>query len=317
METKALPLEVSDLSLEKGTAVIAHAVYNNIDRVNDVARKGMFTKSWTESKAADGSFDIDFYKNHKTDDSPGLIIGLHENDEKAYTAVKFGSHTFGQDTLKQLDEKVIRRASFGYKTVRANILKNGKNTRELKEVKHIETSVLTKISANPRAGVEAVTKSFEGVIYDLKQMNDTEAQFVQDMLGTYNDSIVKCAVFASQLPPSSDLYTVAQYWVGRMNDFITDMKYQFKWNVPQSKALPENAGIDISEHLQNLRKFVRNTTASDDAIKNVEEEIKSIELSLALNTADTQPDGAAPSVSEAEVKAASDEMMLLFFKHFE
>lgn len=317
METKAIPLELDDLSLEKGTARIAHSVYDNIDLVNDVARKGMFSKSWKETKMADGAYDIDFYVNHNVDATPGKVIGVDENNDKAFTLIKVGSHTLGQDTIKQLDEGIIRRASFGFKTVRANIMKNGKNTRELKEVKHLETSVLTKLAANPKAGVAGVHKSFEGVQYDLKQLTDPEMQFVENMLGTYGDTLIRCATFATALPATSDLYTTAQYWVSRINDMLTDMKYQVRWNGPAMKAAGTEKNTELKEHLQKLHKFVRNSGASDSCLLEMTEEIKSIEQFLALNTADTQESTPAPSVSEVELKDLTSELSLLFFKHFD
>lgn len=322
LETKSVALQLDDLSLEKGTATIAHAVYDNIDLVNDIARKGMFGKSWNETKMADDLFDVDFYVNHDPNRAAGSVIRLFEDTTKAYTQVKAGTHTEGVDALKMMDEKIARKASFGFQTIRANIMKNGKGTRELKEVRHLETSILTKISANPKAGVVSVVKSMAGVAYEMKMLSDIEQQFVTDTIGMSVDSLAKVVLFAGRLPPESDLYTTSQYWVGQMNDLVTSMKQQIRWNgsygsVMGSKAAPEDKNAEIKAHLENLHKFVRNTTASDNCIKEMDEEIKSLELALALNTADTQDEYPAPSSSEAEMKALSEEMLLLTFKHFD
>lgn len=157
IQYKNIPLELKDIDRNKRTAVIAHAVYNNIDRTRDISRKGMFQKSWAESKA-----DLSFYVNHNDNETPGKVEDVFEDDEKAYTKTWFGNHTFGNDTLIQLDEGVIKNASFGYYTIKSNPIEvKGQKVRELKEVKHIETSVLTKMPANPMAGVISVVKSFE------------------------------------------------------------------------------------------------------------------------------------------------------------
>jgi len=67
LEYKSLPLQLTDLSTEHRTAVIAHAAYDNIDRLGDVSRKGMFNKSWAENKG-----DIGFYLDHKASQQPGI-----------------------------------------------------------------------------------------------------------------------------------------------------------------------------------------------------------------------------------------------------
>lgn len=155
------------MSKDKRTAVISHAVYNNIDRVGDISEKGMFTKSWQESKS-----DLAYYKNHDDDQVPGKVTDVWEDENKAYTQVYHGTHTLGNDTLIMLDEGIIKKSSFGYLTVRKEMTTiNGKPVRKLKEVKHIETSVLTRMQANPLAGIESVTKSADllNVITELKE----------------------------------------------------------------------------------------------------------------------------------------------------
>lgn len=324
METKSLNLEVDDLSHEKGTAVIRHAVFDNIDLVNDVARKGMFTKSWSEKKMADGDMDISFYVNHDDTQAPGRVTGAFEKDNKAFTAVKMGTHTLGSDVLKMLDEKTIRKASFGFHTIKSQPLPAKKSVRQLLEVEHLETSVLTRLSANPKAGIESVKKHFTGLVLDLKQLAPDEQKFLQDMLGQHTDSLAKMVDFAGRLSPQSDLYTTAQYWAGRLNDFVGDVKSQIKWNGARDsdgklldlKELGDQEKAELKEHLDNLRKFVRNTKASDGCIIQAEAEIKSLEQFFAVDTAVTPPAQGEPTVSAADMKALSDEMDLLLFKHF-
>lgn len=157
MEYKSISFELKDLDKGSRTAIIAHAVYDNIDKGRDISRKGMFTKSWQENKE-----DIMFYLNHDDTMAPGKVVDVFEDNQKAYTKAWLGTHTLGNDTLIMMDEGVIKKASFGYIPEKKNeIVVKGQPVRELKEVKHIETSVLTKLPMNNLAGVIKVQKSLE------------------------------------------------------------------------------------------------------------------------------------------------------------
>jgi len=157
IETKDIVFELKDMDKQKRTAVIAHAVYDNIDRGKDVSRKGMFNKSWQENKG-----DISFYLNHNDEQAPGKVVDVFEDNQRAYTKAWLGTHTLGNDTLIMMDEGIIKKSSFGYITEKSNPLSiKGQMVRELKEVAHIETSVLTKMPMNPLAEVVSVTKMFD------------------------------------------------------------------------------------------------------------------------------------------------------------
>lgn len=315
LELKSLPLELKDLNKEKGTATIAHAVYDNLDRVRDIASKGMFTKSWKEKKMANGGYDIAFYRNHDEEQAPGKVINVFEDNANAYTEVKMGTHTLGRDTLIEMDEGIARNASFGFYTLKSQPIeiKGGRNARKLLEVEHAETSVLTKLGANGKAGVIKVNKSFDGLILDIKSLTQPEQDFVKSMIGDHMDTLTKLSQFADGLDPKSDLYTTAHYWLGRVNDLVQDMKYQTKWNGPKEDL----DRVGIKAHLEKLQKFVRNTKASDGSILEAEAEIKSLESLLEIsNTADTSRDVDKPAASVDEVKALSDELEFLLFKHF-
>lgn len=182
IEFKGIDFEVKDLSREQRTAVIAHSAYNNIDRYGDIARKGMFNKSWQENKG-----DIGFYLNHNPEMVPGKPVDFWEDNQFAYTKAYLGTHTLGEDTLKMMDEGIIKKASFGYVTMQKNYIEsNGKKARELKEVKHIETSVLTVLQANPLATVVQVNKSFdiENMLIELKASIDVMEKFCRNTTAT-------------------------------------------------------------------------------------------------------------------------------------
>ncbi len=232
-EFKSGPLEVSDLDRERRTAVIAHAVYNNVDRFGDISRKGMFNKSWNETKASEIRFDVDHDRNKQ----PGLTKSVWEDEQKAYTKVSFGTHTLGQDTMLMMDEGIIRGASFEFITEKkATIILNKRKVRELKEVKHLATTVTLALPpVNPEAGVVSVTKADLGMMAELK------------------------------------------------------------------------ARID------KLENFCRNTTASDDCIKYILEEIGEVKSIFSRNdTADTQ----VISEPDASVKEFANALHLLTFKTF-
>lgn len=159
MERKSINFELKDLDKSKRTAIIAHAAYDNIDFTKDISRKGMFNKSWAETKS-----DINFYLNHNDEQAPGKVVDVYEDNQFAYTKAWLGTHTLGNDVLTMMDEGIIKKASFGYITEKsAPITVKGQKIRELKEVRHLETSVLTKMPANAKAGVVSVTKAFESI----------------------------------------------------------------------------------------------------------------------------------------------------------
>lgn len=158
MERKSLSLELKDFSPGSRTAVIAHAVYNNIDRTKDVSRKGMFTKSWQEFK------NVEFLFNHVKNNPVGPVLRTFEDEQKAYTEVKFGNWTLGNDVMEMADAGVLKGASFGYIATKAGKIEvKGQKVRELREVIHVETSLLTVPPANPDAGVVTLTKAADRI----------------------------------------------------------------------------------------------------------------------------------------------------------
>src|SRR6478735_10977226 len=161
MEKSAgIALEFKDLDTSKRTAVIKHAVYTSIDRVKDISTKGMFTRSWNARKAA----GIDFLFNHITGETVGSVKRLFDDDEGAYTEVKFGNWTLGNDVLEMASEGVLKGASFGYisdKSKNEYVTIKGQKIRKLREVKHIETSLLTMLPAHPEAGIVILNKAFD------------------------------------------------------------------------------------------------------------------------------------------------------------
>src|SRR5882724_6383318 len=137
--------ELKDMSKEHRTAVIAHAVYDVLDRASppDISRRGMFNKTWMETKAKGIDKSLGFFINHNPERQPGLVKDVWEDETKAFTKVWFGNHTLGTDTMLMMDEGIIRDASFSFKALKKNFIEvKGQKVRELKEVLHGETSVI-------------------------------------------------------------------------------------------------------------------------------------------------------------------------------
>lgn len=214
MEKKFLQLELKDFSPGSRTAVLAHAVYDVIDRLGDISRKGMFNKSWQEYKS------IDFLFNHKTDQIPGNVNRTWEDEQKAYTEVKFGDWTLGNDVMNMADAGVLRGVSFGYVVQKKNFITvKGKKVRELKEVFHGETSVLTNYPANPLAGVVTLTKDANGILLELKEHIELMEKFVRNSKAS-DEAIIKIANDLAEAKAIFDKYDT----VGTLDSAATQME---------------------------------------------------------------------------------------------
>lgn len=186
LEYKATePFELLDMSEEHRTAIIAHCVYDNIDRLGDICRKGMFSKSWREKKA------IKFLIDHDAGQTPGRVINTYEDEKKAYTKVKFSDTNLGRDTMIEMADGIITGASFGFYTMKSNKIEvKGRKVRELKEVWHDETTVAKKLlPINPIAGVIKVTKADMEALQEFKTHIERLEHFCRNTTAS-DDSIL-------------------------------------------------------------------------------------------------------------------------------
>lgn len=197
---KSISLSVKDLSLTSREAVLAHATYNTLDKDGDRANRGMFDKSWKENFN-----DIRYFLNHKKDQAPGKIIRVWDDSEHAYTQVKHGTHTLGEDVLKMIDEGVAVAVSYGFIPVKQRKIQN--KGFDYMEAKHMETSVLTHWGAHDDSHIVTVQKSFD-----------------------------------------------------------------------------ENQAKELHDSIARMERFIRNTTATDDTIKNIIKEITRAKQLLIKNT---------------------------------
>lgn len=250
-KSTGIALELKDLDTSKRTAVIKHAVYTSIDKVRDISTKGMFTKSWKESKP-------DFWFNHGHGSTVGPTIKTHDDDEGAYTEVKFGNWTLGNDVLEMADAGVLKGASYGYETEKKEFVQiKGQKIRKLKEVRHLETSLLTVLPAHPEAGIMTLNKAFAEL--ELKSLTDSEQMLLKTLLLNDQSSIETLVALMGSIQPTSDLYTWIGYQVSSRADRMSSIMSQLKWNIEQVKS--------IQAHVENVDKFCRNAKSSDETIQ--------------------------------------------------
>lgn len=277
MERKSIELQFKDIDATKRTATIAHCVYNNIDRTDDISHKGMFNKSWNEKK------DIDFLFNHKDGEIVGNVLRVFEDDEKAYTEVKFGNWTLGDDVLEMADAKVLKGASFGYIPTRKPEYKmiNGKKVRLLKEVMHGETSLLTKTPANPLAGIVKLNKSLFMEVPEIKSLSANEFSMLKEMAAMDQRCLEMMVNVSGSVDKTSDLFNWVLYQISRRADLMSAIRSQLQYNSGEMKAL--------QEHVSNMEAFVKNTNASDDCIKSIQSEIDETKSIISsIDTTDTR-----------------------------
>jgi hypothetical protein len=264
LETKTLPLKVDDLSKDSRTAVFAHASYDNIDRVGDICRPGMFDKSWKENKA-----DIKFYVDHDPAQKPGIVLDVWETKAQALTKVKFGNYTLGNDMLEMVDMGVIDSASFGFKAIKSNkLVVKGKTIRELREVYHGESTLANGLPPiNPLAKVVMVTKAGH-TLFELKTLTTDEQTFLKKLIDGAQSNMEAAINFARNMDQTSDLYTWIMYYISRQADGMSGMRENLKWGSREMKAM--------KDHADKLENFCRNSKASDECIENILQEAKAL-----------------------------------------
>jgi HK97 family phage prohead protease len=256
MEQKSVILEFKDLDTSSRTAVIAHAHFSNIDRAGDISQKGMFDKSWKESKS------IDFLFNHIDGETVGNVTNVYEDEQKAYTEVTFGNWTLGNDVIAMAEAKVLKGASFGYETVKKEYKTvNGKKVRVLKEVKHFETSLLTKLPANPLTGIISMKKSLEE-----KALSDAEKSTLLTIVRNDQSTLEGLIQLSGAAGITDDLYSWLCWNISRRADMMGDIRSQLR-------SAAYQAG-ELKSHIEIMEKFTRDTKASDECIKSVLSEIE-------------------------------------------
>lgn len=294
-EKKSLELEIKDLDTSKRTAVIKHAVYTSIDKVKDISTKGMFNKSWQETIP-------DFLFNHKEGETVGSVKRTFDDDNGAYTEVKFGSWTLGNDVLEMASEGVLKGASFGYITDKKEFVTiKGQKVRKLKEVKHIETSLLTVLPAHPEAGIITLNKSLKDV--DIKALTEAEINFLKALVDSDINAMQALVGVAGSVDTTSDLYTWVMYQISRRADSTGSIMSQLYWDAQRVKSL--------KSHVELVEKFCHKAKASDETIIKLQNDIQEYKQIISdYDTATTQI-ATEPVASDDEIKMQLKRIQLL------
>jgi HK97 family phage prohead protease len=271
MLTKASnDLIVKDLDISKREAVLAHATYKTLDRDGDRMNRGMFDKSWKENMHL-----LRYFLNHRKTEAPGKAARAWDDDEHAYTLVKHGTHTIGEDVLKMLDEGVITAVSFGFDPIKYKEIK-GKG-KDYKEAMHLETSVLTHWGAHDDSTVLSVTKALNGFpSLVLKKLSNQEQNLLKKLIANGMDSIQAAVALADNLDVESDLYTMIHWFIARQSEQIGNLKSELRYGMKEIEAL--------TTQVKNMESFIRNTSASDEAIQLISKELINLKNILKGNS---------------------------------
>jgi HK97 family phage prohead protease len=290
VETKTVGLELKDLDSTKRVAVIKHAVYNSIDLASDISHKGMFDKTWKETKAA----GIGFYLNHDGKHKLGKVTNVYDDNTGAYTEVKFGTWTEANDVLEQASEGILEGASFGYIAQKKDFSQiKGRRVRNLREVTHSETSLLQVKACHPEAGIVMLNKSFEALGSELKMLTDNELNTLKVVLANDMTNIQSLIALASSIDTNSDLYSGIMYMISRRADFTSSIMDQLRWNARQI--------ADMKSYTVKMDNYLFKANASDEAIIMLSEKNKEIKQFIAeYNTANTQYSTLEPGASIGE-----------------
>lgn len=256
MITKAIDLSVKDIDLAKREAVIAFATYKSLDLDGDRSNRGMFDKSWRENQGI-----VRYFLNHDKKQAPGKIEQLWDDDSHAYARVKHGTHTIGEDVLKQLDEGIIVAASFGFDPIRYKDIK-GKG-KDFTEVKHYEVSALTHWGAHTDSGPVKVNKAITEFNFRLKSLSQPEQDLLLLLINNGMDSIRAAMDVAMQLDPDSDLYTFVMWFISRHAENIHSLRCELRYGMKEK----------MEGQIAKMQKFIRNSDASDECIKSVQKSL--------------------------------------------
>jgi HK97 family phage prohead protease len=218
MEKSAgIPIEFKDLDRTSGTGVIRHSVYNSIDRVNDIATKGMFTKSWNEAKAKGLTKSINLLFNHNT--RIGFVTDVYDDDSGGYTSFKLLKSKV-QDISEMADEGALTGASFGYIPVKKQFIEvKGQKVRKLLEVKHLETSLLDVEPAHPEAGIVILNKSLDDITED--DINEL-ITWGGEHITSLKDYVQKIDAYCRKAKASDETITTLQNSLTECKKLISD-----------------------------------------------------------------------------------------------
>lgn len=253
---------VLDVDIKKGTSKLAHATYKTKDRDGDLGNKGMFTKSWKEFK------DTRFFLNHNKEQTPGTIDGFEEDDNHAYTIVKAGDWTLGQDVIKMMHAGAATDVSYtGIATKWSPLSGGGKSFHEML---HEETSILTHWGAHPDSKVKVMKQLGEKVI---KSLSDRELTFLRNLVNVNTEMISNMSEFAKTLNEESELYV----WINEIMSSESSNLGWLKRQLVYGKRADAQQLFDLEDQVTKMLKFCETTDASDECIQTVQKQAKQLQ----------------------------------------
>lgn len=163
---------IKDVDGKKGIITGYFAVFGNVDSDGDLILPGAFLKTIAERGPQSAQPRVKFLRNHLVYEPVGNITELKEDSNGLYYEGVPGTHFIGTDTVKMIQSGLITEHSFGFETLDKNVKSDG--TRELKELRLWEGSVLTAWGANEKTGAAAL-KSLGKEAYIDKLRRETKA----------------------------------------------------------------------------------------------------------------------------------------------
>ena len=153
MFIKSISAEVKDLD-EKGLVKFYFSYFGNLDSDGDITEKGAFAKTISDWKNASKK-RIRHFKNHRWDQTPGVIQDLYEEEKGAVAISKLILGTqCGRETYEEYKAGAITEHSFGYDIIESFMEEvEGGKIQHLKELKLEEVSSLTSWGANSMTDV--------------------------------------------------------------------------------------------------------------------------------------------------------------------
>lgn len=154
MLTKTITAEIKELD-DKGLVKFYFSYFGNVDADGDITEPGAFAKTISDWKNSSKK-RIKHFKNHRWDQTPGVLQDLYE-DEKGGVAVSkliLGTQ-LGRDTYEEYKAGAISEHSFGYDVIDSvqETIDGERQIRRLKELKLEEVSSLNSWGANSMTDV--------------------------------------------------------------------------------------------------------------------------------------------------------------------
>lgn len=175
---------------DKGVVTFYFSAFGNKDSDGDVTLPGAFKKTISENKAR-----IRHFKNHRSDQTPGVIQEIGEDSFGAWARSQLILGTqLGRDTYEEYKAGAIKEHSFGYEYVKWNDEQDPdtrQRTRTVTEYKLWEVSSLNSWGANPMTYVIDVKNEKDMLEYFDVLLRLQKGQFTDEYLAQVQRRIIE------------------------------------------------------------------------------------------------------------------------------